>query len=111
MATGQVTVFSDGVNLDNCLKQGLTITGNARCPYCKQVFSYQVHLFKRVDTGIAGEGNRSTDDTYDICIDFSGDSARFGAGQLVPQVIDSDADEICVPCRGCNPRCPKLLRR
>jgi hypothetical protein len=112
MSNAQVKVFSDGVNLENCLKQGLTITGTARCPYCKQTFSYQLHLFKHTGNGNGGKKvARALKDTYDICIDFSADAARFGTENPLPQATDNTADEICVPCRGCSMHCPKLAKR
>ena len=111
MASKQATVLFDGVNLDNCLKQGLTITGNAGCPYCKQTFSFHLYLHKRVDTWIAGETLAPGDeDSYDICIRFSGNTLPELAGSMISAVADDD-DKICVPCRGCNPHCPKLLNR
>lgn len=110
MASKQATLLFEGVNLDNCLKQGLTITGNAGCPYCKQVYSFQLYLHKRAD----GETSEQTlapgdDDSYDICIKFSGVLPET-AGDVVTTVVDED-DKVCVPCRGCNPHCPRLLNR
>lgn len=110
MASRQANVFFDGVNLDNCLKLGLTITGTARCPYCQQTFSFQLHLQKHVDE-LTGDMVATADpDNYDICLNFSRDGL-LAADIPALENKKMDDDEICVPCRGCSLHCPKLAKR
>ncbi len=112
MANGQVAVTFDGVNLDNCIKQGLKLTGYAKCPYCKQIFTYQLHLHKNVNTRIAGETVTSTvDDGYDISIDFSGDCDPLEVLYFLGEPDKKQVDLPCVPCNGCTPNCERLANR
>ena len=81
MAITQANVLFNGINLEACLQQGLTITGNARCPYCQQDFSFQLYL--RRSDGLTGAAARNEDPTYEICINFYGNALLF-ATNVIP---------------------------
>lgn len=118
MANGQATISFDGVNLDHCIQQGLTLTGCAKCPYCKQIYTYQINLHmqqkpqKYMDKVI--DGNKVTcavEDSYDISIDFSRNNGNITVvdSLIEPEIPEEDLP--CVPCTGCTPNCPRLKNR
>jgi len=106
MASTQANVLFNGINMEACLQQGLTITGNARCPYCQQDFSFQLYL--RRNDGLTDAAAHNLDPAYEICINFFGDTL-LSTTNVAPQKIDDDGP--CVPCRGCVMNCPKLANR
>jgi hypothetical protein len=117
MANGQATVTFTEVNLDNCIKQGLEFTGYARCPNCKQKYSFQVHLktkkkkHKYAETAINGKTvTVLAPETYDISIEFSGSRPFFELSNFSEDPEKSEIELPCVPCSGCTPRCEKLNR-
>lgn len=98
-ANGRVTVSFDGVNLDNCIKQGMQITGLTRCPYCKQKFVFELHL------------HLDDDGAYNFSVAFSTPREGVAALGKTPEETLEEVDAPCVPCKGCVSNCPKLQRK
>jgi phage FluMu protein Com len=78
MANGEVAITFDGVDLDHCIKQGLEVQGQAKCPHCKQIYSFQIHLNlkektqKYTETEIDGKMVTTlVPDSYNVSIEFS----------------------------------------
>lgn len=118
MANGQATITFDGVNLDNCIKQGLELTGHAKCPNCKQIYSFQIHLnlqeklHKYIET--IKEGDTVTAlaaDTYDVSIKFSGNRNLLERSDFSGELEEPEVEPPCVPCSRCTPRCERLGNR
>lgn len=109
MVNGQVAVTFDGIDLDDCINKGLEFTGFAKCTHCDQIYYYQIHVSKKVqslcypETRVAGELNG-----YDIYIDFSGNNKNMS--ELEGEPAGSLMEGECVPCNGCTPNCPKKGR-
>ena len=115
MANGQATITFDGVNLDNCIEQRLEFTGYAKCPNCKQIYTFQIHLNakeklnKYVETRINEETvTVFVPDTYDVAIEFSRGSS---VSDILKLLTEPEVNKPCVPCSGCTPRCERLGNR
>jgi hypothetical protein len=112
MANGQVAVTFDGVNLDNCIKQGLELTGFAKCPYCKQIFTYKIHIDRKIELPRYPETRtREQMVSYDVSLDFSGDSDVTKILDFLGEPGKPKIDPPCVPCNGCTPNCERLRNR
>ena len=118
MANGQVTITFDGINLDSCIKQGLALTGHARCPYCKQIYTFKIHLktkqklHRYAETEINGETvTVSVPDTYDASIEFSKRPDSIKASNFLDEPDEPGVKAPCVPCSRCTPRCERLGKR
>ena len=115
MANGQAKITFDGVNLDSCIQQGLELTGYARCPYCKQIYSFQIHLktkkkeHRYVEKKINGKAvTILTPDNYDVSIEFSKRSDFLKIADFSDEPDESEVLAPCVPCSRCTPRCERL---
>lgn len=118
MANGQATITFDGIDLDNCIKQGLEFTGYAKCPNCKQIYSFQISLktqkkkSKYIDTEINGKTvTVLAPDHYDVSIEFSR-NRDLPEDEELPVLLD-EPDEPgvkapCIPCSRCTPNCQRL---
>jgi len=118
MANGQAAITFDGVNLDSCIEQGLELTGYAKCPYCKQIYTFQIHLNaqeklnKYVETRINEETvTRLVPDTYNVSIKFSGSRNVSEILKILDEPEESDVKKPCAPCSGCTPNCERLRNR
>jgi len=111
VANGEVTVAFDGVNLDNCIQQGLEFTGFAKCPYCKQIYSFQIHINRKVQLPRYPE-TRTREEmvAYDVAIDFSRDRGLMEALDFLGDPEKPLIEPPCVPCNGCTPRCERLIK-
>jgi hypothetical protein len=117
-ANGQATVVFDGVDLDNCIKQGLELTGYARCPNCKQTYTFQIRLnlqeklHRYVDTVINGETVTAlAADAYDVSIEFSKRRDLPNIPILLDEPEVPGVKAKCIPCSGCTPNCERLKKR
>lgn len=117
MANGEVTISFDGVNLDNCILQGLEFTGYAKCKYCKQLYAFRIHLDKKrrirkfTETTINGEpATAMVPDDYNVAIEFSGDLDAADVSDISVEPDDAEVEYQCVPCSRCTPNCKKLKR-
>ena len=115
MANGRATITFDGINLDNCIKQGLVLTGYAKCPFCKQIYTFQIHLNKKEKLHKYIERRINEDtvtvpvvDTYNVSIEFSANQDLPDILTLLGQPEESDTKKPCVPCSRCTPRCERL---
>ena len=115
MVNGHATITFDGVNLDNCIKQGLELTGYAKCPNCKQRYTFQIHLktqiklHKYADTIINGETVTTlVPDTYDISIEFSNRRDLAEGPDFSGEPEEPEVEPPCVPCSRCTPNCIRL---
>jgi hypothetical protein len=109
MANGNVRVLFDGINLDNCIKVGLELTGTTNCTHCKQPFSFEVRLQKRTRSpGNVDSPTSEADNDYDVCLFFSRNLDMPKATELTS---NKDDDGPCVPCNGCTMNCKKLAGR
>jgi dihydrodipicolinate reductase len=113
MANGQVAVTFDGVNLDNCIKQGLELSGFAKCPYCKQIFTFQINLHRQAKLPKYPETrlDREIEDNYDVSIDFSRDRGLMEALDFLGEPEKKQVEPPCIPCNGCTPNCERLANR
>ena len=115
MANGEVTITFDGVNLDNCIKQGLEITGRANCPNCKQIYTFQIQLsvrdkiHKYIDTEMNGKTiTTPVPDSYDVSIEFAKPREPQKKSDFSHEIENADDKEKCDPCSGCTPGCERL---
>ena len=114
MANGEATVSFDGINLDNCIEQGLELIGYAKCPHCRQVYTYRIHLSKKdkkkkyTETLIDGKSVTTlVPDSYETAIEF----AKYEGDINVPDLSTASEDEDnkpCEPCSQCTRNCKKL---
>jgi hypothetical protein len=118
MANGQAKIAFDGVNLDSCIKQGLELTGYARCPYCKQIYTFQIHL--KTKKKLQRYAEKTIDgktvtvlapDNYDVSIEFSGSRNLPKAAAFLSEPDEPGVKAPCVPCSRCTPRCERLGKR
>jgi len=109
MANGEVTIRFGGVNLDACIEQGLEFTGFAKCPYCKQVYSFDIQISKKFQMPRYPETKAAT--AYDVSIDFSGDADFTRVLDYLGESGKLKVDPPCVPCNGCTPNCERLRGR
>ena len=115
MSNGEVTISFDGINLDNCLMQGLELTGNAICPHCKLPYTFRIQLNKKeqenkyTETMVEGKPvTKRVPDNYDVSIEFvrrQQETADVSAPAAAPEDPDM---EPCQPCNRCTQNCPKL---
>jgi hypothetical protein len=100
MANGEVTITFDGVDLDHCIKQGLEVQGQAKCPHCKQGYSFQIHLNlkekpqKFTETEINGKMvTTRVPDSYDVSIEFTKVKEPIKEGDLSAEEKESPKKE------------------
>jgi hypothetical protein len=116
MAKGRAIITFEGIDLDNCIKQGLAFTGYAKCPNCKQTYAFQIRLKTRekrqkyADAQINGQTvTVPLPDAYDVSIKFSGNVDPSQLSGLPPEPELPEVDPPCDPCSRCTPRCAKLM--
>ena len=115
MANGDATITFDGVDLDHCIKQGLEIQGHAKCPNCKQIYSFQIHLNLKeklqnfIEKKINGEiVTERVTDSYEVAIEFSKVNEPIKAIDLLKEFEEPKKKEKCEPCSGCTINCDRL---
>lgn len=115
MANGDVTITFDGVDLDHCIKQGLEIQGQAKCPHCKQNYSFQIHLDlkekpqKFTETEINGKMvTIRVPDSYNVSIEFSKVKESTKESDLSAEEEEPPKKEKCVPCSMCTVGCDRI---
>ena len=115
MANGEVTITFDGVDLDNCIKQGLEVQGQAKCPHCKQIYSFQIHLDlkeklqKFIETENDGKSvTTRVPDSYNVSIEFSKVKESIKESDFLAEENNSKKKEKCVPCSMCTVGCDRI---
>ncbi|MBN1664121.1 MAG: hypothetical protein JW943_11020 [Deltaproteobacteria bacterium] len=118
MENGLASITFNKVDLDNCIKQGLELTGYAKCPNCKQLYSYKIHLktkkklHKYIDTEIDGKTVTTlAPDQYDISIEFTGIHELPKELSFLVEPEEPDVKGPCNPCSRCTPNCERLRRK
>lgn len=118
MANGEATVTFEGVNLDYCIKHGLEFTGFAKCPNCKQIYTFEIRLDTKDKPSkfmeIEKDGKTATvpvPDSYSVVINFSLNRDLIKESALARKEKKAEREEPCVPCSHCTPNCPKLFGR
>jgi hypothetical protein len=106
MANGDVTVRFGGINLDDCIEQGLEFTGFAKCPHCEQVYSFQIQISKKYQ--MPTYPATKVDPAYNVFINFSG-NAEFSMTDFGGEPRDPEPP--CQPCNGCTPNCERRRGR
>jgi hypothetical protein len=105
MVNGKVAVSFDGIDLDDCIKEGLEFTGYSKCHHCNQIYYFQIHISKKVQLPTSSTKRKSSKiNDYNVSIDFSGKS-NIKMPELEGEPADSEGE--CVPCNGCTPNCTK----
>jgi len=114
MANGDVSITFDGIDLGNCIKQGMGIRGQAKCPHCKQLYSFQMHLsLKKMDhrfIEVEEDGKtvtRRVPDAYHVSIEFSKLKEPIKDIDLLT-LEDTKKKEKCEPCSMCTVGCDRI---
>lgn len=109
MVNGQVAVSFDGIDLEDCIKEGLEFNGYAKCSHCNQIYYFQIHVAKNIQLpAYPGKRKSKKMNDYEVSIDFSGNS-NIKIPEVEGEPSESNEEE-CVPCNGCTPNCPKKKR-
>jgi len=111
MANANVRVIFDGINLDNCIREGLQFTGTTICQYCKQPYSFEARLQKKARPSGNGSFPPADENEYEICFYFSKTGAAINTPVTAAKTDSPDDDGPCVPCSGCTMNCKKLAGR